>query len=362
MKTIYILNGNLGYGGAIKILVEIANYFSKNGYSVKFITYTNSDVFYKLEPNIQVENISAKFNRIPKIRRLFQLFYIRKIVKSEKPDVLLAFENMAKLLAVFASLFTKTKVIISERKDPYRYNAKKKRHMHLRYMLADGCIFQTEQASKYFPKSVQKKSIVIPNFIMMERSKVVPGEQRKDEISFVARFELEQKRQDIMLMAFKKILLSHPNIKLVFYGDGPDKKTVERMVSDYRLENNVVFKGVVSDVFEQIKSSKVFVLTSEYEGIPNALIEAMALGVPVVSTDCSPGGAALLIDNYQNGILVPVNDVDRIAEAINGLLDDPVQADKLGRKGQEITERFKPEAILPLWKNYINGVLTNERT
>jgi glycosyltransferase involved in cell wall biosynthesis len=254
-------------------------------------------------------------------------------------------------------MLTKTKVVLSERKDPFNYNKKKKRYMHLRYILADGCVFQTEGASKYFPRSVQDKSVIIPNFIELEKKEIIPSKLKKNRIAFVARFELKQKRQDIMVQAFKLVLKKHPNMKLVFYGDGPDMQTVKDMVSDYGLTDSIVFAGIVSNMDEVLKYSRMFVLTSDYEGIPNALIEAMSYGLPVVSTDCSPGGARLLINNKENGIIVPVGDVEKLAEAIIFLLDNPTTAELYGRRAQDVIERFKPEKILPRWQEYINTII-----
>nr|WP_269438233.1 glycosyltransferase [Phosphitispora fastidiosa] len=229
--------------------------------------------------------------------------------------------------------------------------------MHLRYIFADGCVFQTSGASRYFPKSVRRKGTVIPNFINIEKPNLHPIELRKNEIAFVARFELAQKRQDIMIKAFKLVIKKHPKVKLVFYGDGPDIDTVKTMVSEYDLSDSIVFAGVISNMDNVYRHSRLFVLTSEYEGIPNVLIEAMAYGLPVISTDCSPGGARLLIDSGVNGIIVPVNDFKKLAEAIIYLLDNPKIAEGYGAKAQEVVDRFKPAKILPMWQEYINAII-----
>ncbi|WP_418792197.1 glycosyltransferase [Phosphitispora sp. TUW77] len=357
MKKIYFLTGNLGYGGATKILVQLSNYLSNNNQIVKIINYGTKDTFYQINPQINIININGQFTNIPKIRRLFQLILLRGIIMQEKPDVIIAFENMAKLLAVSAAIFSKTKVIISERKDPYNYNNKKKRYMHLRYLISDGCVFQTVGASKYFPHSVQKKGTIIPNFITIEKKEKLPIELRKNEIAFVARFELEQKRQDVMVKAFKLIVKKHPDIKLVFYGDGPDIDIVKTMVSEYGISDSVIFAGVVSNMDNVFRHSRLFVLTSDYEGIPNALVEAMAYGLPVVATDCSPGGARLLINSGVNGIIVPINDFSRLAKAIIYLLDNPQIAESFGAKAQQVVDTFKPSKILPMWQDYINKII-----
>ena len=100
----------------------------------------------------------------------------------------------------------------------------------------------------------------------------------------------------------------------------------------------------------------MFVMTSDYEGIPNALAEAMSLGLPCISTDCSPGGAALLMENGKNGLLVPVGDSDKLAEAMREYMDDPEFAEQMGRNAINIADTFSQEKILDQWISFIERV------
>ncbi len=362
MAKICILTSTINYGGATKILIDVANYLSQF-HDVMVLYYGKDETtFYQISDRIELCRAPVTKCNVRKVRLLTQMRLIRKSVTKIKPDAVLAFGNTEKLMALGATLGKKTKLIISERQDPYNYQPGKKRTMWLRYLLADGCVFQTEGAAKYFPRSVQEKSVVIPNFIKQEKREFVPIEQKEKIISYSARFELKQKRQDVMVEAFSLLHRDHPDWKLVFYGDGEDQPKIEAMVEKRGLQDSVIFAGKVSGAIDKIYQSAIFALSSDYEGIPNVLLEAMALGVPSVSTDCSPGGARFLIQDGENGMLVPVNDPAALAQALKTLIEDPALANEIGRKGTEVLERFAPSGILPQWNTYVSNVLGESET
>lgn len=359
--NICILTSTINYGGATKILLEIANYLSKF-HEVAILYYGKDEgSFYQLDNRIKICREPLTKCTVRKVRLLTQMRIIRNGIRKLKPDLVIAFGNTEKLMAIGGCFGTKTKVLISERQDPYNYTPGKKRTMWIRYMLADGCVFQTEGAAKYFPLSVQKKSTIIPNFISQSKREFLEMEKKKKEISFSARFELKQKRQDVMVDAFDIIAKDFPDWKLVFYGDGDDQAIVEEMVKEKGLSNQVIFKGKVSNVLDYIYNSSIFVLSSDYEGIPNVLLEAMAMGIPCVATDCSPGGARLLIENNVNGILVQTNSPKELAEAISFLIRTPDKANSLGKNAMNVLEKYKPEKILHLWNEYICKISFEDR-
>lgn len=357
-KALFVMQG-LGYGGAEKMFTYIANQLSLRGHDIYIYTYGESSQHYKISS--QIKHIQAeatnKFkssNRIIETGRI--LLKMRQEIKSINPDIVISFLNFPNLLNVIATLFMKNPAVICERGDPYQVRSKKARIRQQIYNLADGAVFQTEQARAYYSKKLQEKSCVIANPVTLTQVSS-ENEERQNEIAFVGRFEVVQKRQDIMVMAFAKVVKQYPDVKLNFYGDGEDKTKIEQLVKELNLQANVVFHGVTKDVVSQLRKSKIFVLTSDYEGIPNALIEAMASGVPVISTDCSPGGARLLIENNKNGILVPVGDVEKLADKMLFLLNNPDIAECYGKEAMKIKERFKPEHIILQWEQYIEEVI-----
>ena len=337
------------------MLTFIANGLSERGYSVFIYTYEDTVQHYKLNENIK-HMAEKKISKTRAIRRFIQVFQIKKVIKSIKPDVVISFLNNPNLLCILATLFSKNPIIISERGDPYQGKGLFNKFRKIMYRFADGTVFQTEGARNYFGKTIRDRSTIIPNPVTI-KNKSQPVLQRTNEIAFVGRFELVQKRQDLMLLAFRKVVNAYPELKLVFYGDGPDEQKVRDITKQLGLSENVCFPGLVNNVQESISGARMFVLTSDYEGIPNALIEAMALGLPVVATDCSPGGARLLIEDKKNGILVPIGDVDAIANAIIFLIENQEIAQKYGERATVIKNKVHPEKIIDMWDEYIKTVI-----
>ena len=181
-------------------------------------------------------------------------------------------------------------------------------------------------------------------------------EERRNEIAFVARFDIQQKRQDLMIQAFAIVAKEIPDIRLAFYGEGKEMEQIRQMAESLGISDRVDFKGLVRDIPNAIRNAKMFVMTSDYEGLPNALIEAMAVGLPCVSTDCSPGGAMELIVNGENGVIVPCGDVECLAHSILEVLNDPKRADQYGKKAQEIADVLHPQKIYSQWEQYIKLV------
>jgi GalNAc-alpha-(1->4)-GalNAc-alpha-(1->3)-diNAcBac-PP-undecaprenol alpha-1,4-N-acetyl-D-galactosaminyltransferase len=357
-KILFVIH-RLNYGGAEKILTFVANGLNRRGYKV--FVYTFEDIIQHYLLDVEVIHDSEKnICKVRGLRRFVQLFQIRREIRSIQPDLVISFLSNPNLLCILATLCSKTPVIISERGDPTQGNGIISMVGKYIYRFADGAVFQTNNARDYFAGKLAKKSCVIPNPVTIncELKKV---SKRNNEIAFVGRFELRQKRQDLMLLAFRKVVNVYPEMKLVFYGDGDDEKKVRDMVEHLNLSDNVRFAGLVKNVYEYICGSRMLVLTSDYEGIPNALIEAMAVGLPVVATDCSPGGARMLIDHQINGLLVPKGDVEAIANAIIFIIGNEEIANKYGLKAMGVTNRFAPKGILDMWENYINKIIGEKK-
>ncbi|MFA9396899.1 MAG: glycosyltransferase [Clostridiaceae bacterium] len=354
-KSILFVIHQIRYGGADKMLSYVANQLSKGDYDVHIYTYEGTTSYYELDNYIDYipeKNIATK--RI--LRRFIQIYQVKKIINRVKPDVVISFLQNPNTISTLATLFTKVPVIICERGDPYRYGIQTSKFLKFIYYFAQGSVFQTEGARDYFNKKIVRNSEVIPNPVT-QKSKYDSDIKRNNEIVFVGRFELIQKRQDVMLKAFAKVTTEYPEIKLVFYGDGKDLETIQNMSVDLGVEDKVQFAGVVNNICDTIKSSKMFVLTSDYEGIPNALIEAMSVGLPVISTDCSPGGARMLIENKVNGVIVSKGDVDAVVKAIKNYIEHPDLAEQYAKIATEIVDKYSPKKIINMWSKYIDKII-----
>lgn len=356
-KVLFVIH-KLTYGGAGKVMAFLANSFSLDGDRVYLLTYENNIVMQKLAPEVKHIDFSYSPPSIFGIRRIFQIIHVRNVFNKIQPDVIISFLPYPNIISILASIGAHIPVVISQRADPSVLQSWFTKFRDFIYNFADGYVFQTIGAKNYYNKRIQAKSVVIPNPVVTDDLPARWMGDKEDIIVHVGRFELEQKRQDILIKAFSRIAEKYPSINLVLFGDGTDEPKIKGFISESYLENRVILAGFTMNVYEAIKKAKLFVLSSDYEGMPNALIEAMAVGLPCVSTDCSPGGAAELIKHMENGMLVKAGCVDELAAAMDFMLSNPQIAENMGNNALKITIDLNPEAIINQWNTYINNLIS----
>lgn len=325
----------------------VAKALADRGFDVTVFTYMQNTVA-ELPSNIKwlkVDLENAGF--------FSHLKAVRKVVREVKPDCVISFLLDANILNMLACLGTKSKAIVCERNDPF------KPHYHVMkvakpfFRLADGAVYQLPKVAEFY-KNIKAPTAVIPNPVLCKSDvSVLPFEKRENNIVTLGRIDIFQKRHDVLIKAFAKFYESHPDYTMTIYGDGPDESKLQLLIDELNLAGKVILGGVTKTPQETIKNSKFFVLSSDFEGIPNALIEAMSIGLPCVSTDCRPGGAALLIKNGVNGILVLAHDENALAERMCYLAENPLVADTLGKEAKKIVEEFSEDKIAQMWCDYI---------
>lgn len=356
MKVFMVFH-SIGYGGADKMFAYIANTLSIKGFKVFIYTYESLDTpHYNLNESITLIREEKHYKR-SHLNKIFQLINTRRHIRGIKPSIVVSFMSTSNFFSIISTRFTGIPALVSERGYPIAekglFSWIKKKSL----IFAEAAVFQTEGAKRLYPRKLQINSKVIPNPVMSVDISLSSWNKRKKEISFVARFDINQKRQDIMVEAFREVSLKFPDYKLVFYGDGPDEKIIRKLVDSYHLTDKVIFKGKVDNVIGHLKQSKIFVISSDFEGIPNALVEAMSIGLPCVSTDCEPGGARMLINNNQNGILVPPNNSNSLAKAIMYLLENPSAAESMGIMAKQINDKYSEDKIQNEWVTFVNEVI-----
>lgn len=223
------------------------------------------------------------------------------------------------------------------------------------FQKADGGVFQTKDAQKWFPLPIQKISEVIYNPI----NDAFFGEKYHpiaNNVVTCGRLE-EQKNQEMLVVAFSEVIKKYPDAHLNIYGEGGLRERLHQQIVELHLENNVFLMGKTSDVPAVLGTAQIFVLPSRYEGMPNALMEAMAVGVPCISTDCPCGGPQALLESGKNGILVPVGDTNALANAIMELLADEGQRKRYSRNAKKAAENYTQEKICNKWLSYIGAVV-----
>lgn len=357
MKILFF-NTNIGYGGASKIMTSVANHMAEDeNNEITFLTFRSSEVLQPLSDkvNFVYDELYSHNNKFIEI--FGEIKELHKYIKKHKFDICISFLNPASYMLTLAAIGTGTKVILSERGDPNEMANSKNLFIKVIFRIvqhADGYVFQTPQARDVYSQKARSKSVVIPNPIPDKKIPSKYGGERNKEIVTASRMDLYQKRQDVLIDAFAKISPEFPEYVLKLYGDGPDTDKIKEYAEKSGCADKILFMGLSRDVLTDINKSAVFVLSSDFEGIPNALLEAMASGVPSISTDCSPGGARMLIQNEENGLIVPRADSDSLAFAIKRVITDKDFANKISDNAQKVTDTFSKKRILGMWSDYIN--------
>ena len=256
--------------------------------------------------------------------------------------------------------FIKGKLVVSERNYPAHYPLNNQKSLKNNAWRADGWVFQTECAKSWYGEAIKDaKSVIIPNTVNLPFAfKTFEGSRKKTIVS--AGRMVPEKNQLLLIRAFAKVHRNYGNFKLVIYGDGRLRNELEKELKRLNLTKDVSMPGFSTDWSKNSIDASLFVLSSDFEGMPNALMEAMALGLPCISTDCEGGGARYLIEDEKNGLLVSKNDVDALASAMERMLSDQDFAERCGHEAQKISERLAPEKIYCKWESFIKEVVGND--
>ena len=169
------------------------------------------------------------------------------------------------------------------------------------------------------------------------------------------------KNHEMLIRAFAHIASDFPEYKLIIYGEGELRQSLIQLTHELKLKERIMLPGSVTDVAGSIYKASAFALTSYSEGMPNTLLEAMALGIPSISTDCPCGGPRDLIVNGENGLLVPPGDWKKMAENLHNLLTNKEYAKKMGEKASKVQEEFNPDMINQTWKKYLEHIINSSK-
>lgn len=352
-KLLFYINA-IHHGGAERVMVNLANEFSRKGYKVILVTSFRDKEEYTLDKTVCRESLEGtELVQSSLKKNISRTAKLRKICERERPDVVVSFMAEANFRAILATRLLGIRTVISVRNDPRReypdfaYKAAAK----ILYPMASGYVFQTEDAKNHFSRSIRGKSKIILNHVDEKFYKTNYEGERKDIVT-VGRLE-KQKNHKLLMDSFAKISGDFPEDNLVIYGDGSLRKSLAEYAAALGLGKRIIFKGAAMGIQDKIKDAKLFVLSSDYEGLPNAVMEAMTLGIPAVSTDCPCGGPRLLINCGENGVLVPVGDADKMAEAMKSILADREFAGKLSRNAKKKSIDFAPEEVFREWEHYL---------
>jgi len=353
---IAVVTRDMRGGGAQRVIAQLLKNWSGLGVQTTLISVYPNEVFYELPEQTEHIAITARADN-GNVDKLVRYKQLRGHLKMLKPDVVLALPEEIGIYVVLAMLGSGIPVVVSERNNPWVMPDKKISRIarRLAYPFVKGLIFQTKKAASFFPKSQQKKGIVLPNPLEAGRlPQVYEGAREKIVIS-AGRLE-KQKNFPLLIRAFALFHEKHPDYRLVIYGEGSLRQELEQLAAELLPEGSWELPGQVSDLTQRLGRAELFALSSDYEGVPNVLIEAMAVGTPSVSTDCAPGGAAELIENGKNGLITPVGDATLLSDGLCRLAEDPENAKKMAAEAVKIRQRLDADQVCADWLTFLRSV------
>lgn len=343
-----------GAGGAERQIVMLANALAERGHEVHLIILAENKSKYSILKNVVVHDLtSAEKDNGNRIINRFKA--LKNEMSKIKPEVSIHYWLQSTYMCAMMKKSITGRVIYSERSDPgdAEYKGILSVIRSLAFRRVDGFVFQSEGARDFFKGRVIKRSIVIQNSVEVPEGKFLePCKNRENKIVNVGRLH-PQKNQRLLINAFSRIANQFPEYTLEIYGDGELKEDLQEQINQLGLNNRIYLRGTTKNILEKVYTASLFVLTSDYEGMPNALMEAMAVGVPCISTDCKPGGARSLIKEGINGWIVPIHDVEALTEQMRESLDNLCNDEKIAQNAIKMRYLHSSDNTFDKWENFL---------
>lgn len=339
MSKIMFVTLSLSDGGAERVVSVLSSALAEKGHEVSIVLYGRKPAEYPISSLVNISVIDD-FSSVGRIKSLLgKIKWIRNTIKKERPDFVFAFLAQPTIHTYFASLFLKSKFVATVRNNPKLYPKQKALRILCNFVTkkADVIMLQTERQKEFFGAKEQKKIITVHNPVKSEVL-ISDYEYRKQvkTVGTFGRLNL-QKNHKLLISAFSKVCLKNDNLVLKIFGDGEEKENLQCFIDTLNLGEKVFLMGRTENVIEEMQNIDLFVLSSDFEGSPNALIEAMGMGIPCISTDC-PTGPADLIENSENGLLVPCGDENKLSDSILQLCSDYDLRKKIGAGARKTIE------------------------
>ena len=354
MKILFSIN-SMNCGGAERVVSILANTFVDNNIDTAIVVHDWPKSFYRLDERVNYINIRPSKSRIQFTHRIISL---RKEIQKYEPDVVISFIADHNIVSCISNIGLKSKVIVCERNDPRKRPQRKLMRWirNICYYLADGYVFQTEEERQYFKnKRILNDSIIILNPIDIEKLPDISDWPREKKIAVIGRLT-EQKRVENIIYAFSDPDVKDSGFELYILGEGDLSDKLKKISDELNISDKVHFIGRIDNVTEYIKKMQIYIMASDFEGMPNALIEAMSMGLACIATDCPVGGPKALVQSGRNGILIPVANVDALRNELLGLINSPEKCRTLGEAAIEVRRTTSVQTIYKQWVSYIKKV------
>lgn len=357
-KKIVFVIGSLGGGGAERVISILSNSLSRD-YDITILAIFKDEIVYDLSDRVTYRVVDIPETLVGLRRNFNRLKKIRQLITELEPHLVISFLTSINLFVLIAMLFTKVSIIVSERNDPDRETPNRLmrlvRDLLYRFKRQLYFVFQTEYASSRFPFISERKKSVVFNPLKVDLPSPYHG-IREERIVCVARLE-KAKNISMLIRAFNVFKESYPNYILELYGKGTQEEELKNLVENLNLEQQVFFKGFSKMIHEEILKAMMFVLPSDYEGISNAMLEALAIGLPTICTDCPAYGGRLFIEQGHSGFLIPVGDERQLTDKMLVLASDNNLAQSFSQNSISIRESLNEEKIIDQWRRVIEEVV-----
>lgn len=347
MIRIVFFIGSLGGGGAERVTIQLADYFCDKGYKVHFLVFSKENTNYTINEKIIIDYLPVSKNKIVDVIK--KIKFIKKYLLNISPEYVISL-GLGHQYIFLGNLINRYKFILSERNSPIDFY----KHWYERffnnycYERAYKVVFQTYGAKQYYSNKIQSKSEIIFNPISTNILSAYDGEREK-RIVFVGRLS-PQKNVFLLLDAFSMFHKKCSDYILDIYGKGELEKELKEYCKKKGISNYVRFNGLVNNVYEKMRKAMMYVSSSDYEGMSNSMLEALAMGIPSICTDCPIGGARMVINNEENGIMVPIKDAERLEKAMLKIVRNKEFAKKLSVNSRKLKEQLDAQFICRQWE------------
>ncbi|MDR0662141.1 MAG: glycosyltransferase family 4 protein [Holosporales bacterium] len=364
-KRLAFVGYALGLGGAERDLSKNASSWVAEGHDVSLFIFTDPEEkpFYPIDPSIHVHSLKASISCFSLIqhssfaRWFLYLITLRQALKKLRPHAIIAYVDLTNIITLVASRGLGIPVIVAERTDPFSYKVGFffEQLRRITYRWARKLVVQTSQAASYFSKNLQARTCVIPNGIRKPSHFCTIRQEVRSLIS-MGRLD-PYKGFDILIESCVTLFTQNPTLRLTIYGEGPYREALEEIIHRHNLTDRIHLPGAIAQVEETLAQADMFLFPSFYEGFPNALCEAMAVGLPVIASHCL-GNAAVVREGI-DGYLVPVKDVPALTQKMAFLIENPEERLRISKNAQLLPKRFSEEQAHQRWREVITEVTSS---
>jgi GalNAc-alpha-(1->4)-GalNAc-alpha-(1->3)-diNAcBac-PP-undecaprenol alpha-1,4-N-acetyl-D-galactosaminyltransferase len=369
MSKILFIVGSMQEGGAQRVASLLCNHWVSKGHSVTLIpTFSGRGIcVYPLDSRVNLDYLSDRIDNKKKMynNKIGRILTLRRAIYDIKPDVIISFLSGVNVATLVAAIGSGIPVFVSERSYPPReLTGKLTQWLRiLTYPLASAVVMQTDQGLEWLRStSPQSRGVVIPNPIVyplpmgkpvVHPNKIIPTDCKV--LLAVGRLSKE-KRFNMVIDAFSMLADKYQEWNLVIIGEGSEHLALEAQIDALSLAARVHLPGRVGNVNDWYIRSSLFVMNSNFEGFPNALIEAMSNELPVVSIDCDTGPRDI-INKGVDGLLVSPNDgVNGLVQSIEYIIINPDRAKSMGKSAKSVLKRYSITDISDKWEKMMDLV------